>query len=481
MDLQQIRSVRGLRAKLDHPVIDGDAHLIEAAPLFNDYLRQVGGDRLVERYHHELREHPTAARANRAQGEMRGAWWGVGNNAYELATVMAPRLLHRRLEEIGIDFAIMYPTLGLALPTIFDADVRRAACRAINTMNAEICGPFRDRIAPAAVIPMHTPEEALAELENAAGLGLRAVMIPPGVARPIPALEHEAPSAFPYAAYFDSYGVDSFYDYDPVWRKFAELKFAITSHGAVGLRYLPLGRRSPSNYMFNHIGGHGYQQGEFCRSLVFGGVPTRFPELAFGFLECGAGWAVDLLHSLEEHWEKRNLEGLKNYDPALLDRTRLHELLREYGGPGFVNAERAGGMSRAYEEGIARHDRAVNRTEWAQSGVYDEDGFARIFQNFFFGCEADDPSVFRALDARANPKRTRLKPVFSSDIGHWDVPDIKTVLLESHKLVDNGLLKDSDYRDFVFTYPAQLHLKANPDFFAGTAVESATARLTRAQ
>jgi len=449
--------------------------------LFNDYLRQVGGDRLVERYHHELREHPTAARANRAQGEMRGAWWGVGNNAYELATVMAPRLLHRRLEEIGIDFAIMYPTLGLALPTIFDADVRRAACRAINTMNAEICGPFRDRIAPAAVIPMHTPEEALAELENAAGLGLRAVMIPPGVARPIPALEHEAPSAFPYAAYFDSYGVDSFYDYDPVWRKFAELKFAITSHGAVGLRYLPLGRRSPSNYMFNHIGGHGYQQGEFCRSLVFGGVPTRFPELAFGFLECGAGWAVDLLHSLEEHWEKRNLEGLKNYDPALLDRTRLHELLREYGGPGFVNAERAGGMSRAYEEGIARHDRAVNRTEWAQSGVYDEDGFARIFQNFFFGCEADDPSVFRALDARANPKRTRLKPVFSSDIGHWDVPDIKTVLLESHKLVDNGLLKDSDYRDFVFTYPAQLHLKANPDFFAGTAVESATARLTRAQ
>ena len=134
-------------------------------------------------------------------------------------------------------------------------------------------------------------------------------------------------------------------------------------------------------------------------------------------------------------------------------------------------------MSRAYDEGIARHDRAVNRDEWAQSGVCDEHGFARIFENFFFGCEADDPSVFRALDARANPKRTRLKPLFSSDIGHWDVPDIKTVLLESHKLVDKGLLKDSDYRDFVFTYPAQLHLKANPGFFAGTAVESATARL----
>ena len=71
MDSEQIRNVKALRAKLDHPVIDGDGHLIEAAPLFNDYLRQVGGAELVERYHRELREHPTAARASRAQGEMR--------------------------------------------------------------------------------------------------------------------------------------------------------------------------------------------------------------------------------------------------------------------------------------------------------------------------------------------------------------------------------------------------------------------------
>jgi predicted TIM-barrel fold metal-dependent hydrolase len=477
VDSEKLRSVGALRAKLDHPVIDGDGHLIESAPLFNDYLREVGGADMVHRYHRELIEHPTGSRGNRDTGDMRGAWWGVGNDAYDLATVMAPRLLHQRLEEIGIDFAIMYPTLGLALPTIHDPDVRRAACRALNTMNAHICGQFRDRIAPAAAIPMHTPDEAISELEQAARLGLKVAMIPPGVARPIPALENDAPRAFPYAAYFDNYGLDSAYDYDPLWRKFVELKFAITSHGGVGLRYLPLGRRSPSNYMFNHIGGHAYQQGELCRSLVFGGVPMRFPDLAFGFLECGAGWAVDLLHSLEEHWEKRNLEGLKNYDPALLDRKRLHQLLAEYGGPEFVNAERAGGMSRAYDEGLARHDRSADRDEWAQSGISDEAGFARLFDRFYFGCEADDPSVFRAVDARANPKRMRLKPVFSSDIGHWDVPDIKTVLLETHKLVDKGLLQDADYRDFVFTYPAQLHLKANPDFFAGTVVESATSKL----
>ncbi len=477
MDGDKAAKVRALRGRLDHPIIDADGHLLEPQALFPRYLERVGGRELVERVERELREHPTFSRGNRETGDMRGLWWGVPNDAYYLATVMAPRLLHRRLDEIGIDFAILYPTRGLALLTILDADVRRGAVRAINTMNAEICGPYRDRLAAAAAIPMHTPEEAIAELEFAASAGFRVAMIPPGVARPIPALERSHPGAFPYAAYFDNYGLDSFYDYDPLWRKFVELRFAVTSHGnAAGLRYLPLGRRSPTNSMFNHIGGHAYQQGELCRSLVMGGVATRFPNLSFGFLECGAGWACDLLHSLAEHWEKRNLEGLKNYDPECTDRARLRELLLEYGGPEFV-AETAAESERVYAERIARDDSMANRDEWALTGVNDEADFARMFENFYFGCEADDPSVHRALDARANPFRARLKPVFSSDIGHWDVPDIKTVLLESHKLADKGLISEADYRDFVFTYPAQLHLRANPEFFAGTVVEGATAKL----
>ena len=477
MPSEKAARVKSLRSRLDHPVIDGDGHLIEPAPLFHHYLEKVGGKDLVESYQRELREHPTGSRGNRETGDMRGAWWGVSNDAYDLATVMAPKLLHQRLEEIGIDFAVMYPTLGLALPTIHDDGVRRGAVRALNTMNAEVCAPFRDRLAPSAAIPMHTPEEAIAELEFAHAHGLKVAMIPPGVARPIPELEKAHPQAFPYASYFDNYGLDSFYDYDPLWRKFAELKIAVTSHGGVGLRYLPLGRRSPSNYMFNHIGGHAYQQGELCRSLVFGGVPARFPNLSFGFLECGAGWAVDLLHSLEEHWEKRNLEGLRNYDPKGLDRARLNQLLTEYGGPQYVAAPSRERLGRAYDEGITRHDRETDRDEWARCGVREEHDFAKIFENFFFGCEADDPSVFRALDARGNPFKMRFQPIFSSDIGHWDVPDIKTVLLESHHLVDKGILSNADYRDFVFTYPARLHLKTNPDFFRGTVVEGATQKL----
>ncbi len=169
MNSEKSEKVSALRARLDHPVIDGDGHLVEPGPLFDHYLRKVGGAALIESYRRELREHPTGSRGNRESGDMRGAWWGVTADAYDLATVMAPRLLYRRMDEIGIDFAILYPTLGLALPTIHDADVRRAAARALNTMNAESCRDCADRLTPAAAIPMHTPEEAIAELEYARG------------------------------------------------------------------------------------------------------------------------------------------------------------------------------------------------------------------------------------------------------------------------------------------------------------------------
>src|SRR4029077_19056100 len=87
-----------------------------------------------------------------------------------------------------------------------------------------------------------------------------------------------------------------------------------------------------------------------------------------------------------------------------------------------------------------------------------------------------DRGFSAALGPPGNPWPARLQPIFSSDIGHWDVPDISAVLLESHRLVDKGILTDADYRDFVFTYPAQLHLKANPDFFANTSIATSIAK-----
>ena len=36
--------VQRIRARLDHPVIDADGHLLEFLPLVNDLVREVAGD-----------------------------------------------------------------------------------------------------------------------------------------------------------------------------------------------------------------------------------------------------------------------------------------------------------------------------------------------------------------------------------------------------------------------------------------------------
>jgi hypothetical protein len=39
-----------LRARLGHPIVDADAHQIETVPLFLDFLREVGGANMPQRW-----------------------------------------------------------------------------------------------------------------------------------------------------------------------------------------------------------------------------------------------------------------------------------------------------------------------------------------------------------------------------------------------------------------------------------------------
>ena len=471
--------VRKLHSSLDHPVVDGDGHIVESWPLFFRYLEKVGGSEMQEGFVKELRQRSIFSSGDREWGIPRMPWWGTTTNTRDLATVMLPKLLYERVDELGLDFVILYPSLGLVLPTIQDEKARRGALRALNTMNAEITAPYADRMTAVAMIPMHTPEEAVEEIEYITEkLGMKVAVIPAGVTRPIPALHREYPDAFPAAYYLDCYGFESLHDYSPVWEAFQKHNLAVTAHGAPGNRYLPLPRRSATNYMYNHILGHAYQQTELCLSLVMGGVPKRYPNLNIAFLEGGAGWACDLIHGIEEHYEKRNSEGIHNYDPGNIDRDLMTKLFEQYGQ--YSSEKIVPNPDGGAGDGGTARDRA-DLDEFAASLLTDEHDLAEIFgRRFFFGCEADDRSVYRAVDAKGNAFGLKLRPFFSSDIGHWDVPHISEVLLESHQLVDQGLLTDDDYRDFVFTNPVRLHAEMNPSFFDGTPVEQAAKALLKA-
>src|SRR5262245_38096680 len=145
-----------VRARLDHPVIDGDGHWLEPVPIFLDYLREVGGPAMVERFVRRAKEagwYDMAPHERMDKRLHRPTWWGEPASTLDRATAMIPRLFYERLDDFGIDFAMLYTSLGLFHIANPDEELRRAIARAVNTMNAEMFRPYAHRIAPAAVVP----------------------------------------------------------------------------------------------------------------------------------------------------------------------------------------------------------------------------------------------------------------------------------------------------------------------------------------
>ena len=474
MALSQAAALHG---QLKHPVIDSDGHWLEFGPLVVERMEKIGGAKAVEGFRLFGRRVNNVLNMGldqrRARRHAQQAWWALpAKNTRDRATGLFPRLLYERLDEFGLDFTVLYPTAGLGVPFIPDADTRHATCRAFNIMVAELFGEFADRITPAAVIPMHTPQEAIAELEHASReLGLKVALMASMVRRPLEAVVQKNPEAARYAGWFDMIGLDSDYDYDPLWAKCVELGVSPTFH--TGSRGSGL-RVSPSNFTYNHI-GHFAAAGEaVCKAIFMGGVTRRFPTLNFAFLEGGVGWACSLYSDLIGHWKKRNPKALEETNPANLDRALLAELGKRYGGKEVAAAFEKSQEVLENEAGAAMAGAQAPeiRDDYGACGIERPQDIKDLFtRTFYFGCEADDPMNAWAFNAKVNPYGARLKTLFGSDIGHFDVPDMSEVLLEAHELVDEGLINQEDFREFVFTNPARFWAENNPRFFKGTAVE----------
>jgi predicted TIM-barrel fold metal-dependent hydrolase len=71
------------------------------------------------------------------------------------------------------------------------------------------------------------------------------------MARKVPAAAANDPDTARFAVWYDVLGLDSEYDYDPVWAKCVELGIAPTFHSAASNQGL---RLSPTNFCYNHIG-----------------------------------------------------------------------------------------------------------------------------------------------------------------------------------------------------------------------------------
>ncbi len=455
-------ALRAIREQIDHPIVDADGHLLEFPPLVRDYVRDVAGESVARAFDTAL------VRADHDDGLIAPyrAFFSIpAENTLDRMTATLPSLLYRRLDELGLDYVLLYSTMGFRFMSYPDAEVRTAVARALNTYYAEMYDGLRDRLEPVAFIPMFTPEEAVVELDYCVHeLKLKAVMMNGCIPRSVrPDGSHRF--------WIDTLGHDSSYDYDPVWRRCEDLGVVPTFHGTAkgwGTRL------SDQNYVFNHLGDFATAQESVCRSLLMGGVANRFPDLRFEFLEGGVGWAVQLENDLVGHFDKRNVDAIWQFDPERINIDFAQHLFRDHANDRMRRSLGDGDLARAFGMVHKSWEEVTQYDDFAASGFRSVEDIARVFQKqLYFGCEPDDPMTSLAFTKPLLPGGYALNATFGSDIGHWDCPDMSQVVSEAWEAVEHGLLTRQEFADFTFGNVVKMLSHLNPTFFKGTVVESA--------
>ncbi|RQH04887.1 amidohydrolase family protein [Paraburkholderia dinghuensis] len=194
---------------------------------------------------------------------------------------LGARDLKKRLVDMnrdGVDAELCFPSLGLLVCRITDAEAVRTASRVYNDWAWDYLDGLRNKLVPTALIPTVNMEDALAELEYVIQKGYRAVTLPIS-------------------------NVDSMPKYnDPAWDPFvarcAQAGIPLCFHTGVGqvtLRAL----KGPGGALYNYTRQMN-DAVDVIAQMVGGGVLDRHPSAHILFAECGAGWLYGLAERMDE-------------------------------------------------------------------------------------------------------------------------------------------------------------------------------------
>ncbi|OOK77456.1 amidohydrolase family protein [Mycobacterium kansasii] len=195
-----------------------------------------------------------------------------------------------------LDTMVLYPSLGLCVPSLENPDFAAGFARLYNQWIADFCAPSNGRLRGVAVTPIEHGQVAIDIMAEAKDLGLVATLVPPALKTRN--LDHP--------------------DLDPFYAAAVELQMPLGIHGAPGIHLPKIGVDRFTNYIQVHCISFPFDQMTAMTALVSGGVFERHPQLRVAFLEAGAGWVPFFIDRLHEHYEKRGdwIEGGWRHDPT---------------------------------------------------------------------------------------------------------------------------------------------------------------------
>jgi predicted TIM-barrel fold metal-dependent hydrolase len=325
--LWQERLPEHLRSRGPRLEVDGDWFVMAIEGMPNRKLSRVGGDTSEGRAKYE-----TAARAGGADIDAR------------LADMAAD----------GVVAEVIYPTFGLFIDMMTDAELQLACARVYNDWLAETFLHRPDVFIPAAVVPVRDVDGAVAELARAAERGFKAAMIPTS---PPEGTKYNQPA------------------FDRLWRVASEASVPLSLHTGTGA--LPQSERGPGGAVINYA-KVGLLSAETLCYFAASGVLERFPALRLVFVETGAGWLAYCCERMDEAFEEHEQWVNPKLDapPSISVRRQCHVTL---------GADRA--------PLLAREITGVEPLLWASDYPHPEGTFPesqQVVARIFAGLPADD-------------------------------------------------------------------------------------------
>jgi predicted TIM-barrel fold metal-dependent hydrolase len=287
------------RANIMGKLLDCDAHLYMEPEVMADIVSEVGGGFVVD----FLRKFAGSPQDVEARSRNRTDVLGV--KGISALGSCDPQGRIDAMDSTGVQAQLVFPNtalLELRLPT----DAARKACLRYNDYALDWTRNTGGRGRAVCQINMADPAWALKELDRVLDKGARGVLMPcatpPGGVSPAndiwdPFWERLQAAEVPALLHIGTGGILSSEPPDPMLppREFASAK---------GLRLSFDGRAGgeeaigPFFILVAHIAPE-----VWLMSMVMGGVFERFPKLALGIIEVGAGWLGPLCERMDAHVE----------------------------------------------------------------------------------------------------------------------------------------------------------------------------------
>ncbi len=278
--------------------IDADAHVLETPSTWEyieDSLR--GETPMVVSYE-------SGGPARSLEGNLQKQFWviddrilpkeqNVGSDttaeAREMRDVGA-RLGH--MDELGIEVQVLYPTLFLR-PYTNKPQTERALCQSYNRWLAAIWKQGRERLRWVAAPPLLSMDTVRDELKFAKDNGACGIFMR--------GLECERRLSDPH-----------FY---PLYEIASDLDLAVCLHSGNNSFAINDFYRDDLSFMRFKI-----QVVGACHALLMEGVPEKFPEVRWGFIEVSAQWIPYVLNDIEQRFKRQG----RSFSKSILADNRMY-------------------------------------------------------------------------------------------------------------------------------------------------------------